>query len=211
MNNREYVKEMSESGYSPENVDDFHTTAVPYIVGALLPDKNSCILDLGVGAGHVVLSLKSAGYSKLFAADIDDFYADFFEKQGIVFKKANLEKDTLDFKENYFDAITSFHVVEHLSDPSNFMSECKRLLKPGGRLVMVTPDWRKQYKTFWRDHTHVHPYDKESIQRLFRAGGFEVETVRSFGVLRGVGRLKLWKLFPALMFTGLDMVCIGKK
>ena len=43
--------------------------------------------------------------------------------------------------ENYFDVIFMFHVIEHVLDPSEFISMLYKYLKPGGILVMETPTY----------------------------------------------------------------------
>lgn len=46
----------------------------------------------------------------------------------------------LRFPESSFDAVTMKHVIEHVHDPVGLVRECLRLLKPRGRLVLVTPN-----------------------------------------------------------------------
>ena len=122
-----------------------------------------------------------------------------------------MELDKLPFADDFFQAVISFHVIEHLSDPDNYLTEIRRVLNPGGVFLIVTPDWRKQYKTFWRDHTHKHPYDKESLARVLRAYGFSLYALKSFGTFRGLGRFRLYKIFPGAMFSGIDMIAVVKK
>jgi 2-polyprenyl-3-methyl-5-hydroxy-6-metoxy-1,4-benzoquinol methylase len=44
------------------------------------------------------------------------------------------------FPDNSFDAVTMNHVIEHVSDPVALLAEVKRILKPDGRLVSITPN-----------------------------------------------------------------------
>jgi len=206
-----YIQEMQQGGYSPENVDEFHYVFMRYLAGHYFPDKKSKICDIGIGAGHCTIPLLKLGYKNVYGVDIDDYNARTFERMGIQFFKADVERDELPFQAGFFDVIICFHLIEHLFDPSNFLNECKRILKDGGKLILATPDWRKQYKTFWRDPTHRHPYDKVSLTRLLRIFGFKILRCSSLGCIRGIGRTKLWKTFPFLMFTGLDIIAIAVK
>lgn len=61
-----YVREMSESGYSPGRIDRFHKIGLPYLARRFFPNKDVTILDIGVGSGHCLLPLKKAGYNKLY-------------------------------------------------------------------------------------------------------------------------------------------------
>ena len=44
------------------------------------------------------------------------------------------------FPDNHFDAVHSAHVIEHVYDPVALLAECRRILKPGGTLVILTPN-----------------------------------------------------------------------
>lgn len=202
---------MVESGYRPDEIDDFHRRALPYLGERFFPHKGALIVDVGAGAGHTLIPLSDAGWKNVVAVDRDDFSRRTFEEKGIRFIHADIEHEQLPFEDASYDAFLSFHVVEHLKDADVFFTEAHRVLRPEGFIVLVTPDWRKQYKTFWRDHTHIHPYDKESIARQLRAHEFEIVEISSFGVFRGFGRLQFWKLFPRFMFTGLDLIAIARR
>lgn len=208
---KNYLEEMVNSGYNPENIDAFHYIALPYLGQRFFPNKNSKILDIGAGSGHCLIPLKKAGWQNLWAIDIDDFNKDLFQKSGINFNRLDVEKEKFPYNDNFFDVILSFHLIEHLFNPSNFIDETNRILKTDGIFILVTPDWRKQYKSFYRDHTHIHPYDKESIARLLRCYNLNPIKIKSFGVLKGVGRSNLWKLIKPLIFTGIDLIVVSKK
>lgn len=205
-----YVKEMTERGYGPDAVDDFHTLCLPYIGEKYFPDKTAPVLDLGIGSGHCALPLLRAGWKNMHGFDIDGYHAEHFRSVGIEFKTGDIQNEKLPYPDNFFAGIVSFHLVEHLQNGDNYIREVARVLRPGGVFAMVTPNWRKQYKIFYRDHTHVHPYDKESIGRLVMTVGL-VPIVRDFGTLRGLGRTGIWKKFPELMFTGQEMICFAEK
>lgn len=209
--NNNYLKEMAGGGYTVENISSFHKMALPFLGENFFPNKSFKILDIGAGNGHTLIPLKNSGWKNLWALDIDDFNKKFFEDSGIGFIKANLDSEKIPFDDNYFDTVLSFHVIEHIQNLNNYLGEIRRVLKKGGILILVTPDWRKQYKIFWRDHTHIHPYDKESISRLLRAHDLNVVEIKSFGVIRGLGRTGLWKLFKDLIFSGIDMIAVSKK
>jgi len=202
---------MAESGYSSENMDVFHKVSLVYLADKFFPDKNTTILDIGAGQGHCLFPLKEKRYLNLWAADIDNFNKDLFEKNKIRFIQLDVEKQKFPVKDNFFNLILSFHLIEHLKNPTNFLQESYRILKKDGIFILVTPDWRKQYKTFWRDPTHVHPYDKESIGRILRCFNFSPFWIKSFGAFRGVGRTGLWKFIKPLMFTGYDLITISRK
>lgn len=206
-----YLEEMKETGYSTDTISDFHYECLSFLAKRFFPKKDSVIVDIGAGWGHCLIPLKREGYKNLTAIDVDLSASERLEKESIAFFNIDIEREKLPFQNSTVDVVLSFFVIAHLKDPANFLSETFRILRGGGTLIIVTPDWRKQYKTFWRDHTHVHPYDKVSIARILRCFKFEIIDVNSFGVFRGIGRLKLWKLWKSLMFTGANLIAIARK
>ncbi len=69
-------------------------------------------------------------------------------------KKCDLDKDRIPFDDNTFDEVYSKCVFEHLTNPSNFMKESHRVLKPGGKLNIITDN--ATYIGWW---TTLHKYD----------------------------------------------------
>ena len=53
-----------------------------------------------------------------------------------------------------------------MPDPLSFVTESFRVLKPGGLLLILTPDWEANYKTFFDDFTHVRPMSQRSMNLL---------------------------------------------
>lgn len=61
--------------------------------------------------------------------------------------KGDLNK-VLPFKNNYFDVVTSIHSIEHLVYPDIFVKEVHRLLKPGGKFIILTPNLASWHNIF---------------------------------------------------------------
>jgi 2-polyprenyl-3-methyl-5-hydroxy-6-metoxy-1,4-benzoquinol methylase len=96
------------------------------------------LLDVGTGSGDFVAQMQELGWQ---AAGLDP--------DPVVVRAASssLGRDialgTLEeaaFAEGSFDTVTMSHVIEHLPDPIRTLVECRRVLKEGGRLVLLTPN-----------------------------------------------------------------------
>ncbi|NEO22741.1 methyltransferase domain-containing protein [Moorena sp. SIO4A5] len=86
-------------------------------------------------------------------------------------------------KENYFDIIYAGHVIEHVSDLGLFFKFCHGSLKPGGKLLISTPNpfgksfnqWRTKYKLVPVNMEHVNWITPSCINELCRRYDFEFE------------------------------------
>ena len=122
---------------------------------------------LGVGAGDRGLETKMKGYWGDFeyrSCDIDPTYDHDFKGIGEV--------------EGEFDVICAFELIEHLSleDAHEMVARMYRHLKPGGRLVLTTPNIFYP-PAFMRDATHVTPFCYDELGGLVSLCGFEVQSI----------------------------------
>lgn len=123
--------------------------------------KPGRVLDVGCGDGRRMITMKSKGWL-VDGQDIDSHAAAFF--MGPDFKVYLGELDAIHLPENSYDAVVMNHVIEHLPDPFSMLLECRRILKDGGRLVIVTPNSKclthHFFKKNWRGlepprHLHI--------------------------------------------------------
>lgn len=80
----------------------------------------------------------------------------------------------LPFRSAAFDAALCFQVLEHVPEPLDLLMEARRVLKPGGHLILTAPH-------IWNLHEQPHDYFRYTLyglQHLFRKAGFEIVTIR---------------------------------
>jgi len=206
-----YLSEMAEGGYIADAIGPFHEHMVPALLHENGVKTSDTVLDVGAGQGHGLLPLHRAGFHDLIALDRDAFNLERFETDfGFRTLRCDIESEPIALPDASVDAAICFHLIEHLWDSSNFLTELHRVLRPGGLFFLVTPDWRKQFKTFFRDPTHVRPYDKVSLGRLLRMHGFEADLF-SWGAAFGLGRLGAYRHFFKLGLIGRDLLAVGTR
>jgi len=134
-----------------------------------LPPKAK-VLDAGCGTGHnsrYALFLRPD--LKITCLDIDPSY-----KKVVPGETSFVSGDVnrLKFKNESFDAVLCFHLIEHLPAPHQAVGEFRRVLKKGGLIFAEAPNWTCTLlpigTNFWDDPTHLRPHSKASFAELFK-------------------------------------------
>lgn len=83
------------------------------------------------------------------------------------------------FADGSFDRVVASNLLEHLERPmaEKLLAEAMRVLRPGGRLVLIQPNFRLNPKEYFDDYTHVAIYTDRSLRDFLTASGWAVEHV----------------------------------
>lgn len=183
-----------EGRIMPFNVSDKGRAEINEVI-RLLRDAGvrGRVLDVGCGPGLNVAALRNAGEGWL-AFGVD------YSPQGIEIASRevggtflNLDAHHLSFRNAAFSAVVITHAIGHVADPRDVLAEIRRVLAPGGAMVLTTPNRRyvDVYRVFnerglipyRRDTTVLRYYDQEEIKTTLSAAGFNVKSIRPFGSL----------------------------
>ena len=141
------------------------------------PERDPAILELGCGSGHILFALRRRGYGRLTGVDAQPALASNFEGTGIRFISGNMEGGLR--LEGKFDLIFMSYVIEHFADPQKILTQCRSLLSPNGRVVLLTPNSRslahRVFSKYWSGlhaprHTLI--FNPQSVALAARAAGF---------------------------------------
>ena len=140
------------------------------------------LLDVGTAAGAFVAAARKRGW-EAEGCEPNAWMAAWGAKHyGIPIRQGDLLAQ--DYQDGSFDVITLWDVIEHTTDPVAVLERCRRLLRPGGVLVVNYPDigsWiARAMGRRWLFLTSVHLYyfDRTTIRRMLEKVGYSVETVR---------------------------------
>ncbi|MBX7243421.1 MAG: methyltransferase domain-containing protein [Bacteroidia bacterium] len=124
------------------------------------------IIELGSGSGYGAGVLMHSGITQYLA--IDKFTTNFpedIDKSRLTFRQMNLPF-LKGIEDNQFDFAVSFQVIEHIEDDVTFLREIYRVLKPGGKLILTTPN-KKMSLT--RNPWHVREYTPMEMKKILES------------------------------------------
>lgn len=157
---------------------------------------SSRLLDIGSGRGNHLVGFSRCGH-KTFGLDKRKECIEVLDTFDI--RECDIETEVFPFVSEDFDWVFSKSVLEHVSNIDNFMSETLRVLRPGGRAVLMTPAWESQYKLFWDDSTHVKPFTRKSLQNTMKIAGFKNVDVSLFLQLPAIWKHPQLKVFTKMI------------
>jgi SAM-dependent methyltransferase len=145
------------------------------------------LLDVGCGSGLLLDSIRRRGFT-VTGVDISPGAARAARiEHGITVKTGTLGGASFDAES--FDIVTMFHTLEHVTEPRAFLGEARRVLQPGGRLIIQVPNIRSWQSRLlggrWHGldiPRHTVDYSLRSLERLLGACGFAAERVRTFNI-----------------------------
>ncbi|MEO5883632.1 MAG: class I SAM-dependent methyltransferase [Caldimonas sp.] len=174
------------------------------------------LLDVGCGSGEFASMMRERGWA-VQGTEFDLAAARTAETlHGIHVDIGELS--AIRYPTESFDALTARHVLEHVREPVEFLAECWRIIRPGGRLVVVTPNveslGHRHFADRWRgleQPRHLFLYGSTSLRALFQrigvqgvgmftsAQGCDYVLRTSFATSRGLWRsaidyLAIWRL-----------------
>ncbi len=166
------------------------------VVTSVLP-KGARILDYGAGEGALSGRLHDLGY-QVYSVDRSrsDFKAE-TEFEQIDFNKA---EDITAFQKKHadsFDLVLGIEVIEHVENPWQYLRDLKRLVRPGGYVLLSTPNvtsWYSRVTFFFtgrlhqfgdgdRHYGHINPLFEDELRLIAQQIGLTIESVRPGGWL----------------------------
>lgn len=137
------------------------------------------LLDIGCGTGDFLVEAKNQGWTILGFEPNSDAKA-LANQKGVLFTE-----DIFALPENTFDAVTMWHVLEHVPNLTEYIANLKRIVKPDGTIIIAVPNYKsydaKYYNRFWAAYDvprHLWHFSKTSIKRLFSDVDMELKNVK---------------------------------
>jgi SAM-dependent methyltransferase len=164
------------------------------------------MIEIGPGQGGISRLAREAGWT-YSAVEPSPILASQLRAQGFDVVEAFVPP--IPAADGQHDLVYADQVLEHMPgiDAARAMvAEARRVLKPGGVLFVVVPDYLKERGFFWDiDYTHNFVTTERRVRQLLYDGGFEIQrTVRSIGLAQGMMRDVLAGASLLVNIPGLD-------
>ncbi len=130
--------------------------------------KSGRLMDLGGGFGFHGMIAQNMGFD-VISVDREPAVS------GVKSVICDFASEILPLEDNSIDIVFSKSVIEHfyVRELPHIMGEVKRVLRPGGAFIALTPDWESNQRQFFQIFTHVTPYTVSSMGQFLRMYGFD--------------------------------------
>jgi SAM-dependent methyltransferase len=158
------------------------------------------LLDIGCATGSLIAALRERGW-ECTGVEISRPQAEYGrETRNLDVRSLPLEENR--FPSDTFDAVLASHLMEHLNNPAALLKEIHRILRPGGRFFVTTPNiagfQARLFRGRWRSaiFDHLYLFSIKTLSRLLREQGFTIERTATWGGLAaGTAPLPVKRLF----------------
>jgi SAM-dependent methyltransferase len=220
---------VQEPGYFDREYFQLHPGKVrylTYLVGLLRAHgvPGGRVLDVGAGYGFFLAAVEKGGY-EAHGIELSSHAAEQARQRirGQVIVQG--AEEPFPFSDDSFDAVTLLDVIEHLEHYAVTLEHCRRCLKPGGKLFVITlnahslarPLLGKRW-AWYQDPTHIHMFTPRMLREGLQAAGLEVETLITESNFCSVGEgtkfLKPLRVIGRVVHTpafGDSLLAVAKK
>jgi 2-polyprenyl-3-methyl-5-hydroxy-6-metoxy-1,4-benzoquinol methylase len=179
-----------------------------YFRNWLSASRDASILDLACGGGNLLYYFKERGYACLTGVDISSEQVQLARQVTPNVFEGNV-LDFLRIHPNAFDCLLGVDIIEHLykTEVLNFLDLCFSALRPGGRLILQTPNADSPWGTMLRygDFTHEVIFNSKSLLYLLALSGFKESEARELGPvpwgysMASTGRYVAWQFIRVML------------
>jgi ubiquinone/menaquinone biosynthesis C-methylase UbiE len=175
---------------------DYPKKLCAYLFQSFKLEPGMKMLEPGCGRGEFLNNFKDLGLN-VVGIDISPEAANYEKTLDI--RLCDIEKELLPFDDNSFDVVYSKSFIEHLYYPEKYLEEAYRVLKPGGKILTLVPDWESNYKIYFDDFTHRTPFTMQALEDAYNMYGFKGVEVLKFRQLPIVWKFPILNYFCALI------------
>ncbi len=144
--------------------------------------KSGTILDIGCGTGAFLNTMKEAGW-KITGLEPDD--RAIAKAKSLYQIQPQSSSELFNMSEQQFDAITMWHVLEHVHQLNEYFFQIRKILKDNGTLFIAVPNYTSFdayfYKETWAAYDvprHLYHFSPMSMELLVKRYGMKIKTIK---------------------------------
>ena len=144
--------------------------------------KNGNLLDVGSGTGHFASAMKKAGWQVTGLEPDEGARTVASQEHSIELLPSG---ELFNLSEKKFNAITLWHVLEHVHDVKKYIQTFKKLLADNGKLFIAVPNYTsydaEKYKEYWAAYDvprHLYHFTPQTMQWLMKECGLKIVDVK---------------------------------
>lgn len=138
------------------------------------------LLDVGCGTGTMLIHLKRYGCT--YGVDMDHEAVGFCKERDL-HTVAQATAENLPFEDGAFDLVTFLDVLEHIPDQDSALAEARRIIRPGGFLMVAVPAYRFLWGAQDEVSQHQRRYTARQLKERITAAGLEVRRLTYFNTV----------------------------
>jgi len=162
-------------------------------IGVPFPLPTGNAFEVGCGKGHVLEFLAKQGL-RVAGIETGQKLVDYCRvKRGLDVEKYTVQQ--FDGPSEQFDYFLAYHVLEHLDHPSILFEKARRMLKPGGYILLEVPTPVLENEHIWKkldkDHGyansgHLYYFNRDTLSKYFPKFGFELLNTYEYPAVRNM-------------------------
>jgi ubiquinone/menaquinone biosynthesis C-methylase UbiE len=159
-----------KSDYTPDSARPIVWREIVRYLSRFIP-RDATVVDLGAGYCDFINNVSA---KTKYAVDISPELQDFTTPN---VRKINSEAWNLEQIENEsVDVVHASNLFEHFDDEEleKVVKEIKRVLKPEGRLILIQPNFKYSYRSYFDDHTHKKIFTDVSLENFLLSHNFSI-------------------------------------
>ncbi|CAM3957991.1 MULTISPECIES: class I SAM-dependent methyltransferase [Flavobacterium] len=185
------IKEIDLEGLETLNVIEKANKFNKWMFDTIKPHCKGKILEIGSGIGNI---------SEYFIKDKQDIILSDLRDNYIEIAKNKFTNEVIkidlvdaDFDTKYtnllgtFDTVFALNVVEHIKDEVQAITNCKKLLKKGGHLIILVPAYQSLFNQFDVELEHYRRYTQKSLKKIIIENQLTIKKTFSFNVIGILG------------------------
>jgi len=154
------------------------------------------IMDIGCGSGETLQLVKGLGWD-VYGIELNSHAVSVAIKNNLENVKFGTYECLRSYKNNFFDAIRLYHVLEHIDDPNLCLKLIHQKLKKDGELIIGLPNYdsfnRRVFRSYWLNldsPRHLYLFSVNTLKKLLEKESFIVNKINYHSVYGVTGSIR---------------------